>query len=597
MKLKKIKRGLALLLAGAMTLALTGCKGEDPGNHIAQQTPEVSSAGTTGRWVQEDVTPVKNAYSFDNPVVLEDGSVLLLSKNGDDSVSLWTSGDNGASWQETPTQWKEQIGADYFGCTCPLPDGGCFLTAVQEEGDNFLWSCWLQEPGAAELRQIQLMEQIVQISDVQAVNSDTVLILGMTLTPATADAPSVLLADNGMMYVLSAWEMDLATGNCTEWTEFTQTLGGSMISGMARDLTGEGDSFYYLSYQESGSNLMRRTLDGTVTTEFENLPDSSMEAFSASSDQEGNYYYASASGIYRIAKGGDLAELVVESAGTALEDTTVTPMGLTVCNDGSFLLLTMETSSMEEESLSSHLYRIYWDSNAQAEQTSLGLTVWSLENSDTVRYAISRYEDQYPDQKVEYQVALAEGTSREDAISALNAALLAGSGPDVLILDGMDWEVYRDQGLLEELSGVLPLDSLEQAITAPFQKEGKVYVMPARFALPVLCGTAQDLEGVISLDTLAQKLLSLPARPVYDCQDNAYYEPLEQPYGLGFISLEQLLDFTLESSASALVQDGINSQAVGEILSFVQQVGGYYGMDQYQNFLSNAVVAGDSGGE
>lgn len=597
MKQKKIRQGMALLLAGVMALGLTACKGNGS-TATAQETPAVNPAGTSGRWVQEEVTPNQTAYSYDKPLILEDGSVLLLAKNGDDSMSVWTSGDNGVSWQEEATQWKEETGASYFGVTCPLPNGGCFLTAIQGDGTSASWSCWVQDPGAAQLRQIQVPENIWQVSDVQAISDHTVLMLATALVPATPDAPSVLLNEDGMMYSMSAWEIDLATGNYTEWTDFAQALGGSMISGMARDTSGDEEAFYYLNYLESGTNLMRRTMEGSVTTAFENLPDGSMAAFASCTDQEGNYYYASSDGIYRIAKGGDLAELVVDSSGTALEDTTATTMGLAACNDGSYLLLAMKSGNGEEDDYSSHLYRIYWDSEAQVEQTSLSLTVWSLESNDTVRSAIAQYEDQNPGQEVNYQVATEDGTSREDAISALNASLLAGSGPDVLILDDMDWEAYRDQGLLQDLSGVLSLDALQQNIAQPFQDgDGKVYVMPARFALPVVCASAQDLESMTSLDALAQKLLSLPARPAFDCQSEQYYEQLEQPYGMGFISLEQLLDFTLESSASALVEDEINSQAVGKILTFVQQVGSYYGMDQYENFISNAVVAGDAGGE
>lgn len=596
-KSKKM-RALALLLAAVMMVGLTGCKENETESQTPGQTPQTSGGENSGRWVQEEVTPAQTVYSFEQPVVLEDGSLQLISKNADDTISLWSSADNGASWQETTTQWKEETGASYFGVTRSLPDGGSLVTAIQDDGASRSWSCWVKDSGASGLRQISLPESIVEIADLRPVNSQTAILLGMTLTPATPDAPSVLVNEDGMMSVISAWELDLATGSCTEWPDFAQTLGGSMISGLARDVSGDENAFYYLSYQESGTNLMHRSLDGTVTTAFENLPDASVAAFAASADREGNYYYASQSGIYRIAKGGSLAELVVKSAGTVLENTSITPMGLTVCGDGSFLIQTMENKEDEDGTYRSHLYRIYWDSSAPAEQTSLALTVWSLETNDTVHAAIMEYQAQNPGQKVEYQVAMEGGTSREDAISALNAALLAGSGPDVLILDDMDWEAYQEQGLLAELSGIIPLDTLKENIAASFQnEEGKVYVMPARFAVPVASASQEDLSALESLDSLAQALQQLPARPAYDCQSDQYYEPLEQPYGMGFISVEQLLDFTLESSASALVQDGVNSQAVGEILSFVQQVGSYYGMEEYQNFVTNAVVAGDMSGE
>ena len=41
----------------------------------------------------------------------------------------------------------------------------------------------------------------------------------------------------------------------------------------------------------------------------------------------------------------------------------------------------------------------------------------------------------------------------------------------------------------------------------------------------------------------------------------------------------------------------MNGEAVAQVLDFVQQVGAYYGMDGYKNLMTNAVVAGDAGGE
>ena len=59
---------------------------------------------------------------------------------------------------------------------------------------------------------------------------------------------------------------------------------------------------------------------------------------------------------------------------------------------------------------------------------------------------------------------------------------------------------------------------------------------------------------------------------------------------MGFVSVEQLLDFALEASAPALVESGVNSSAVGDVLRFAPQVGSYYGMDRYQGLISDGGV-------
>ena len=594
------KRAAAFALAAVMAAGLFGC-GEEAasGAGSAAASGGGGSASGTGRWRQEEVTPGENARSYEKPVLLEDGSLLLLEKGGDNTVTLWTSTDNGATWQEQPTDWAQQTGADYFGVTRLMPDGGCFITAVTEADGGYDQTWWVQDAGSATLRQLALPESILDVSDLQPLGSGQALLLGRILVPATEDAPSALVDENGMMSAMSAWKLDLATGECTEMTELLGGLEGSYISGIAADPTEPG-AFYSLSYQESGVHLMRTGTDGAMTTVFENLPDASAAAFAACADSDGNYYYASQKGIYRLAKGGDLAELVVDGAGTVLSAGEASLMGLTRCADGSFLAVSLESSSDPEgdTAYSGHVYRLFWDETAPARGSGEALVVWSLENSNTVRAAINEYETQYPERTVDYQIALESGSSTADAITALNTALLAGSGPDVVILDGLDWQVYQEQGLLENLSAWVDTQSLVSNVAAPFiGQDGSVYALPARFAVPVLVGTESDLAAASSLESLAGWLLEKAARPAWDLQSNDYYEPLDEPYGLGFISIQQLLDFALETSAPALTENGVNGEAVAQVLDFVQQVGAYYGMDGYKNLMTNAVVAGEAGGE
>ena len=42
-----------------------------------------------------------------------------------------------------------------------------------------------------------------------------------------------------------------------------------------------------------------------------------------------------------------------------------------------------------------------------------------------------------------------------DALKVLNTEIMAGTGPDVLLLDGISEDTYIERGMLENLSGVL----------------------------------------------------------------------------------------------------------------------------------------------
>lgn len=594
------RRIAAWVAAAAMSVSLVGCaSGEGPVPSAADSPDSGSTTAATGSWQQQDVTPSENARSFRSMVTLEDGSIQMLEIRDDSSAVLWTSSDSGVTWQQISTDWAQQTGADSFGVTRLLPGGGCFVTAVTTGEGERAFSYWIQDAGSTSLRPITLPDSFVELSDVQPVDEDTLLLLGLTLAPASGDVPDVLVDENGMMRTITVWKMELPSGSCEELPGMANDFGGSTISGMAPDPS-EPDSFYSLRYLESGVQLVHTSLDGSSSVVFENLP--SPSAFAACSDQDGNYYYASQEGIYRVARGGSLAELIVDGASTVLANTSNTPWGMLRCPDDSFLVVVLENQpSVDGQNSESQprVYRYYWDADAAAAPAGSSLTVWSLENNDTVRSAITLYEAAHPGCTVNYEIALQDSAeTREDAISSLNAALLAGSGPDVIILDDLDWEAYAEKGLLADLTAYVDTDALQANLAAPFLNgDGSACVLPARFSIPVICGSPEDLAAAQTLDDLAQLLLSLPARPAWDASDSGYYQPLDEPYGMGFVSVEQLLDFALEASAPALVEGGVNSSAVGDVLRFVQQVGGYYGMDRYQGLISNGVVSGSDASE
>lgn len=84
---------------------------------------------------------------------------------------------------------------------------------------------------------------------------------------------------------------------------------------------------------------------------------------------------------------------------------------------------------------------------------------------------------------------------------------MAGSGPDLLILDDLPMKSYIEKGLLQDLSPLLGSLTGEEAvfdnIVDAFRKEGKVYTVPCDINLPVLLGREQDIAGTENLEELA----------------------------------------------------------------------------------------------
>lgn len=105
------------------------------------------------------------------------------------------------------------------------------------------------------------------------------------------------------------------------------------------------------------------------------------------------------------------------------------------------------------------------------------------------------------------------GVTLEDALSVLNTDILAGKGPDVLILDGMPADSYIEKGVLADISDVVgeasQKDGIFGNIIESSKKDGKVYAMPARILLPVVLGDEKTRSTGGSLPALADRVKAL----------------------------------------------------------------------------------------
>lgn len=101
--------------------------------------------------------------------------------------------------------------------------------------------------------------------------------------------------------------------------------------------------------------------------------------------------------------------------------------------------------------------------------------------------------------------------TESDALRTLNTEIMAGKGPDIILLDGMS-ESYLEQGLLEDISDVIEEYTkndllFENIIDAYTDKDGKVYSIPTKIKIPVVAGTTEYVSSVTDLQTLSEALV------------------------------------------------------------------------------------------
>lgn len=110
--------------------------------------------------------------------------------------------------------------------------------------------------------------------------------------------------------------------------------------------------------------------------------------------------------------------------------------------------------------------------------------------------------------RVNFQVLLDEelGATAEDVIRTLNTELMAGKGPDLLLLDGLNVDSYIEKGVLADMTEQarrLEEDGLMPNLTNAYCRDGRVYGVPARFTVPVMMGARECVEQVWSMTDLA----------------------------------------------------------------------------------------------
>lgn len=205
-----------------------------------------------------------------------------------------------------------------------------------------------------------------------------------------------------------------------------------------------------------------------------------------------------ATGLYRQTLDGDKWEQILNGEGSSLSAPANLIMGMALDGgDGYYIAL--------RTSLGPRVIHYTWsDETPSIPDTEL--TVFSLKDYPILRQAISEYQTQNPNVKVTLQIPSVEGATTEDVIRALNTEILNGSGPDVLVLDGLPAQSYAEKGVLLDLNAVDGLlEGLLPNLTKAQAYGESIYQIPAQFTIPVIVsktGTTQP----DSMSTLLQQI-------------------------------------------------------------------------------------------
>lgn len=214
-----------------------------------------------------------------------------------------------------------------------------------------------------------------------------------------------------------------------------------------------------------------------------------------------------ADGIHVLEKGTSIWQTIVDGTLNSLSMQTMWITGfIESANENYYVLY----SSNAGYSIMKYEYDETIDSIPSTE-----LNIYSLKDNSTLRQAASIFQQQHPDVKVNFTVAMtnkeyetADATLKDDYIRALNTELLAGGGPDLIVLDGLPTDALVEKGVLSDISTIIKpmIDSgeLYSNIMNNYINNDKIYYVPARFSLQLLCGRPTDAKNITTIDALAE---------------------------------------------------------------------------------------------
>lgn len=547
---KRLKRLGALALAGMM-LALSACGDNSPS---APGGDAPGGQAAMGRYIEEEYTLPEGVGYVAAVHRAEDGSIRLLC-NLDKEMMLgkwyvYASTDGGRRWMQEETPWLDGLGElltveaaawdragnlymQYMPMTqaefdalmaqmeaakgggasaaaaesaetsassdAPAPEGDAAGTDGEDAGDN-------GDEGLTSGPQMP-SSKLVKVDPAGNVEE-----LGFTLEAqmdyGTLGARGLQVAENGDLIAECACvlaQFDPATGECKHLYDpeaFANSISYTTLQDTLAMTDGDLVTFYDLTTGEqtgSFSTAGQQPEDGgpKVATIAESA---SYERVLASDPENGAVYFADSTGVYRHLLDGAVTERLIDGELCSLNMPALRLTDLIVKEDGSLLLLYADGM---DRTLMNYTYSADTPTVPDKE-----LRVFSLRDNKTIRQAMGLFQRQNPDVHVVYDVALtgADAVTASDALRTLANELLAGKGPDLLVLDGMPIDSYVEKGVLLDLSepvgGKTASGEWLKAEAESFKTaDGRIYAVPARFSVPVIladeeAARAKDLTAL-----------------------------------------------------------------------------------------------------
>lgn len=542
---KMRKRMLPVSLAAVLAVtSLGGCAGKGDG---AGENSSTSGGQAMGRYLEEEVALPEGMEAALDITQLRDGKIRVLGCDMEMAYKVWDSADGGTTWEEKGELTDDTEGEEVYLLHAALsPAGEAFATGYKGEEQKYFYMT-----GQAQFQEVNLeMGEldgsfgttggvVTEGLDAVDVDPETETETGNGGEDAETEAGDESenaeseAASEGEEAFFTDYNVEMVNGLADVAYAPDGTLFGNDYNSKLYKIhpsTGELEEFLSdVSSFEIAGDMLIAGIGGNMalydTAAGEPVPQDQVlldaikqaggiEIYSSSGKQvlfadglEDNcFYYCSREGVFRHISGGSVNEQIVDGNLNSLGSPDIGLAAMIVLENGEFLVLANQGMGNG----SSKLLKYSWSEDTPSKP-SKELKLYSLRDNTDIRQAISLFQKENADYYINFQTGIdgEDGATVSDALKTLNADIMAGKGPDILVLDGLPIASYMEKGLLADLSDVLDElktgDGCFENVAETYRNESGLYGIPSRFSIPAIAGNEELVKAADDIRVFADK--------------------------------------------------------------------------------------------
>lgn len=497
---------VVLLIAVLVAMSLSGCSSD--GKKVSEPEDKHGSGQggkAMGRYTESEI-PLPEGISHSSIINFQngkDGNPVLFTKEEKDgkadfSAYLLT---DGFAWEKQECRWLDELGLDYEHSSIGLTYG--------EDGR---WYVLYKLPG--EYNEMLRPTRVSASEDWE---------VGEAVEVAAFDETASYDEEERFRFYPSYVKV-LENGNLLFSSGMVLYLYDRDKQKIISECAAETDSYFthgnqYYTVDEGVKNLVSYNGDTGEVEERYPLELEEYYGVQIIGQENGNLLLLSREGIQILQPGSGIWELVVDGERSTMSSPKYYSRGFAYGNEKDYYVC---YGSMEENSKLAHYV---YDPDMPVDP-EMELTIFSLHDNTTIRQVISEFQIKNPEARIVFEpVEEGSGATEEDLIRVLNTELLAGNGPDILIMDGLPEASYVEKGVLEDITdlieGKIASGDLLEGVAKGCRIDGRIYSVPVKMGLPMAFGRKEAVGKLADLSTFADYVQENPKGQVLGTVDQS----------------------------------------------------------------------------